>query len=102
VPVTGLAILALTWTRSRVGAALLIAAIGGSSGTRHADRVGVAAGEDVPPKRPARIFGWFNTGTMGRAILGMILFGWAVDRYDPYLALSAMAESGSARRSSPH
>ncbi len=89
----GLAVLALIWTLSLLIAALLIAAIGGSSGLV-SPIVSASLQEKTPKDLLARIFGVFNAGTMGRAILGMTLFGWAADRYDPSFALFAMAAVG--------
>ena len=89
----GLAVLALIWTRSLLMAALLIAAVGGSSGLV-SPIVSASLQEKTPKELLARIFGVFNTGTMGMAILGMPVFGWAADRYDPSFALFAMAAVG--------
>ncbi|MCC2641496.1 MAG: Permease, family [Nitrospira sp.] len=89
----GLAVLALIWTRSLLMAALLIAAVGGSSGLV-SPIVSASLQEKTPKELLARIFGVFNTGTMGMAILGMTVFGWAADRYDPSFALFAMAAVG--------
>lgn len=91
----GLAVLALTWTSSFIGAALLIAAIGGSSGLI-TPIVASSLQENTPKDLLARIFSVFNTGTMGMAILGMTMFGWTADRYGPSPALSAMAAVGIA------
>ena len=89
----GLAVLALIWTHSLLMAALLIAVIGGSSGLV-SPIVSTSLQEKTPKDLLARIFGVFNTGTMGMAILGMTVFGWAADRYDPSFALFAMAAVG--------
>lgn len=89
----GLAVLALIWTHSLLMAALLIAAIGGSSGLV-TPIVSASLQEKTPKELLARIFGVFNTGTMGMAMVGMTLFGWAADRYDPSFALFAMAAAG--------
>ena len=86
----GLAAVALTWTPSLWMAALWIAVIGASSGLV-TPIVSAALQEKTPKDLVARIFSVFNTGTMALAILGMTLFGWIADRYDPIVALLVMA-----------
>jgi hypothetical protein len=46
--------------------------------------------ERTPKELLARVFSFFNTGTMGFAMLGMIIFGWATDAFGPHAALVAI------------
>jgi MFS family permease len=90
----GLAVGALIWRPSFWVAALLIAVIGASSGLV-TPIVSASLQEKTPEDLLARTFSVFNTGTMAMAILGMTLFGWIADQYDPNFALFVMAAVGA-------
>jgi MFS family permease len=72
----------------------LIAVIGASSGLV-TPIVSASLQEKTPEDLLARTFSVFNTGTMAMAILGMTLFGWIADQYDPNFALFVMAAVGA-------
>ena len=85
----GLAAFGLNWTESLTPAAVLIVVIGGGSGLV-TPIVSASLQEMTPKNLLARVFSVFNTGTMGLAMLGMTVFGWAADRYSPALSLSSI------------
>jgi len=87
--VGGLAVFGLTWTGSLGVAAVLIVVIGGSSGLV-TPIVSASLQEVTPHDLLARVFSVFNTGTMGLAMLGMTVFGWAADRYGPLVSLTGI------------
>jgi MFS family permease len=65
--------------------------VGGSSGLV-TPIVSASLQEMTPKELMARVFGVFNTGTMVSAMIGMTLFGWAADRFNP--AASVLAIGG--------
>lgn len=85
----GAAVLAVGWTSSLVLAAVFIAVIGASSGVV-TPIVSASLQQLTPQDLLARVFGVFNTGTMGLAMLGMIVFGWAADRFGPLVSVIAV------------
>ncbi len=84
--VGGLAVFGLTIIPVTVVAALLIVLIGGSSGLV-TPVVSATLQEMAPKEMLARVFGVFNTGTMAFAMLGMTLFGWVADTFNPVVSL---------------
>jgi MFS family permease len=70
-------------------AALLIAVIGASSGLVN-PFVSASLQERSPKEILARVFGVFNTGYLAFAMLGMTLFGWLSDAYDPALSVAGV------------
>ena len=82
----GLAVFGLTVSPITVIAALLLMAIGGSSGLV-TPVVSATLQEMTPKDLLARVFGVFNTGVMAFAVLGMTVFGWAADTFSPVISL---------------
>lgn len=78
-------------------AALLIAVIGISAGLI-TPLVSASLQERTPKELLARVFGTFNTGTMGFAMLGMTVLGWASDRFGASVSLITIgsAQLGAA------
>jgi MFS family permease len=70
-------------------AALLIAVIGASSGLVN-PFVSASLQERSPKQILARVFGVFNTGYLAFAMLGMTVFGWLADAYDPALSVAGV------------
>jgi MFS family permease len=85
----GTAVLVIPSTRSIAIAALLIAVIGASSGLI-TPLVSATLQERTPKDLLARVFGVFNTGAMAFAMIGMTLFGWAADAFNPAISLAAI------------
>lgn len=84
--VGGLAVFGLTVIPVTIVAALFIVLIGGSSGLV-TPVVSATLQEMTPKEMLARVFGVFNTGTMAFAMLGMTLFGWVADAFNPVISL---------------
>ena len=84
--VGGLGVFGLTMTPVPFVAALLLMAVGGSSGLV-TPIVSATLQEMTPKNLLARVFGVFNTAAMGFAMLGMTVFGWAADTFDPVISL---------------
>ncbi|MEX5217310.1 MAG: MFS transporter [Nitrospira sp.] len=82
----GGAALLLASIRSVPLAALFIAVIGASSGLVN-PFVSVSLQERSPKELLARVFGVFNTGYLAFAMLGMTIFGWLADAYEPVLSV---------------
>jgi MFS transporter, DHA3 family, macrolide efflux protein len=82
----GVAIFGMAIFISPVASILLIIAIGGSAGLV-TPIVSAALQELTPRNLLARVFSFFNTGTMACAMLGMMIFGWTADRLGPWSAL---------------
>jgi DHA3 family macrolide efflux protein-like MFS transporter len=70
-------------------AALLIAVIGASSGLVN-PFVSASLQERSPKEILARVFGVFNTGYLAFAMLGMTVFGWLADAYDPAVSVAGV------------
>jgi MFS family permease len=87
----GVAMLGLTIRPPLLVAGILIVIVGGSSGLV-TPIVSASLQEMTPKELMARVFGVFNTGTMVSAMIGMTLFGWAADRFNP--AASVLAIGG--------
>ena len=84
--VGGLAVFGLTVSPVTVVAALLLIAIGGSSGLV-TPIVSATLQEMTPKDLLARVFGVFNTGVMAFAMLGMTVFGWVADTFGAVISL---------------
>jgi MFS family permease len=69
---------------------LLVVPIGISSGLV-TPLVSASVQEQTPQDLLARVFGVFNTGTMGLAMLGMTLFGWLADSFSITFSLVGIA-----------
>jgi MFS family permease len=80
----------LTFFTSFVPLALLIAAIGASSGVVN-PFVAASLQERTPKDMLARVFSVFNTGTLVAAMVGMTAAGWIVDQWGAVAALLATA-----------
>jgi MFS family permease len=86
----GIAVWAFTTTQGFVTVLLLVLPIGISSGLV-TPLVSASVQELTPRHLLARVFGVFNTGTMGLAMLGMTLFGWLADAFSPTFSLVGIA-----------
>jgi MFS family permease len=84
--VGGIAVFGLTVSPATFMAALLLMAIGGSSGLV-TPVVSATLQEMTPTELMARVFSVFNTTVMAFAILGMTVFGWAADTFGPVISL---------------
>ena len=82
----GTATLMLGWTSSLVGAGLFIAMIGAGTGLVN-PFVSASLQERSPKQLLARVFSLFNTGYLAFAMIGMTVFGWLADAYDPALSV---------------
>ena len=80
--VAGAAALMLGWTSSLAVAALFIAIIGAGTGLVN-PFVSASLQERSPKRLLARVFSLFNTGYLAFAMIGMTVFGWLADAYDP-------------------
>ena len=85
----GGAALMLASIRSVSLAAPFIAIIGASSGLVN-PFVSASLQERSPKQLLARVFSVFNTGYLAFAMLGMTVFGWLADAYDPVLSVVAV------------
>lgn len=88
--VGGGALFGLTLVTSFVPVALLIAAIGASSGVVN-PFVSASLQERAPKDMLARVFSVFNTGTLVAAMVGMTACGWVADHMGPTVSLVATA-----------
>lgn len=84
------ALFGLTLVTSFVPVALLIAAIGASSGVVN-PFVSASLQERAPKDMLARVFSVFNTGTLVAAMVGMTACGWVADHMGPTVSLVATA-----------
>ena len=91
----GVAVLAFSFTHLFVVELLLMVPIGVSSGLV-TPLVSASVQEETPQDLLGRVFGVFNTGTMGLAMLGMTLFGWLADAFSPTLSLVGIASVTAA------
>ena len=82
----GGAALLLGWTRSLLLAAVFIALIGASSGLVN-PFVSASLQERSPKELLARVFSVFNTGYLAFAMIGMTLFGWLADAFNPVVSV---------------
>lgn len=82
----GLAVLGLNWTPPMIVVAVLMVAIGGSSGLV-TPIVSASLQQMTPKDLLARVFGVFNTGTMAFAMIGMTALGWMADHFSPVVSL---------------
>ena len=87
--IAGVAVLGLNLLVTPIFAFVLIVAIGGAAGLV-TPIVSAGLQERTPKEMLARVFSFFNTGTMAFAMLGMIIFGWAADTLGPHAALVAI------------
>ena len=87
--IAGVAVLGLNVLVTPIFAVVLIVAIGGAAGLV-TPIVSAGLQERTPKELLARVFSFFNTGTMAFAMLGMIVFGWAADTLGPHAALVAI------------
>lgn len=84
--VGGLGVFGLTVMPITFVAALLLVAIGGSSGLV-TPVVSATLQEMTPKELLARVFSVFNTAVMAFAMLGMTMFGWVADTFGPVISL---------------
>jgi MFS family permease len=91
----GAAVWAFTATHVFVAELLLMIPIGMSSGLV-TPLVSASVQEQTPQDLLGRVFGVFNTGTMGLAMLGMTLFGWLADAFSPTFSLVGIASVTAA------
>jgi MFS family permease len=82
----GGASLLLAWTNSLLFAAFFIAVVGASSGLVN-PFVSASLQERSPKELLARVFSVFNTGYLAFAMIGMTLFGWLADAFNPVLSV---------------
>ena len=82
----GAAVLCLGATRSILWAGLFIAVVGAGTGVVN-PFVSASLQERAPKELLARVFSLFNTGYLAFAMLGMTVFGWMADAYDPVLSV---------------
>ena len=91
----GVAVWAFSVTHLFVVELLLMVPIGVSSGLV-TPLVSASVQEETPQDLLGRVFGVFNTGTMGLAMLGMTLFGWLADAFNPMVSLVGIASVTAA------
>jgi len=91
----GAAVWTFSMTHMFVAELLLMVPIGISSGLV-TPLVAASVQEETPQDLLGRVFGVFNTGTMGLAMLGMTLFGWLADAFSPTVSLVGIASVAAA------